>query len=211
MLRRGRHIEAVAHAESAASDPTLEFRALSIAGSAAHLASREEDALALYRRAEAVASTESEGRDAYWGRLVCLIDLESPTSESALTELSEGISLGEPREFVRAAGHLLYFQLRQGSLDLDEADIAREACQRYGPTRRVVVPQCLCDVLALVGRYDDALEAAGLLYETAERYRLDFALPYAFCVSAMAHSGARRWRDAERSRTLGSIAVARKR
>ena len=39
MLRHGRHVEAVAHAESAADDPSLKFRALSVAGCAAHLAS----------------------------------------------------------------------------------------------------------------------------------------------------------------------------
>ncbi len=61
MLRHGRHVEAVSYAESAAAaDRDLEFRALSVAGRAAHLASREEDALALYDRAEAAASTEQK-------------------------------------------------------------------------------------------------------------------------------------------------------
>ncbi len=56
MLRDGRHIEAIAHAErAAAGDSELEFRALAVAGRAAHLASREEQALALYERAEAAA------------------------------------------------------------------------------------------------------------------------------------------------------------
>ena len=197
-LRRGRHVEAVAHAESAASDPALEFRALSLAGCAAHLASREDDALALYQRAEAAASSESEVRDTKWGRLVCLIDLERPTSESALNELSRGVSLGDARELVRAAGHGLYFQLRQGALNLDDADIARQAMPAVSDPRvRSSFLSAYANALALVGRYDDALEAAVLLYETAERYRFDFALPYAFCVSAMAHSGARRWLDAE--------------
>ncbi len=70
LLRNGRHVEAVAHAEAAAvGEPALEFRALSVAGRAAHLASREEDALALYQRAEAAASSEAEVRDAKWGQL----------------------------------------------------------------------------------------------------------------------------------------------
>ncbi len=70
MLRNGRHVEAVAHAEAAAvGDPALEFRALSVAGRAAHLASREEDALALYLRAEAAAASDAEVRDAKWGQL----------------------------------------------------------------------------------------------------------------------------------------------
>ncbi len=60
-LRYGRHMEARAFAEAAAGEESeLVFRALSVAGRAAHLASREEDALELYRRAEAAASTDAE-------------------------------------------------------------------------------------------------------------------------------------------------------
>ena len=198
MLRHGRHVEAVAHAESAACDSALEFRALSVAGCAAHLASREEDALALYQRAEGAASSESEVRDTKWGRLVCLIDLELPTSEDALHELSQGVTLGDARELVRAAGHGLYFQLRQGALNLDDGDVARQVMPAVSDPRiKSSFLSAYANALALVARYDDALEAAVLLYETAARYRFDFALPYAFSVSAMAHSGARRWLDAE--------------
>ena len=57
--------------------PTLAFRSLYVAGRAAHLASREEDALELYRRAEAAAATESERRDARWGQLMCAVELET--------------------------------------------------------------------------------------------------------------------------------------
>ena len=96
MLRDGRHVEAVAHAEAAAArEPALEFRALSVAGRAAHLASREEDALALYQRAEAAASSDAEIRDAKWGQLACLIDLERPNSEAMLVELSSRRGLRE--------------------------------------------------------------------------------------------------------------------
>ena len=124
-LRLGRRIEAMSNAQAAAErDPRLAYRAMSIAGTAAHLASREEDALAFFARAEAAAATESERRDASWGELRCLIDLEDSGAHAALARLSEGISLGQPREFVRAAAHLLYLQTRQGSLDLEHADIA---------------------------------------------------------------------------------------
>jgi ATP/maltotriose-dependent transcriptional regulator MalT len=87
-LRYGRHVEAIAHAEAAASGGSeLAFRALSIAGRAAHLASREEDALELYRRAESAAATDSEQRDARWGQLLCAIELEMPEAEGWLREL----------------------------------------------------------------------------------------------------------------------------
>ena len=62
-LRHGRHAVAQAHAEvAAASDESaLRFRSLIVAGRAAHLASREEDALELFRRAEAAARARSSG------------------------------------------------------------------------------------------------------------------------------------------------------
>ena len=106
MLRDGRHIEAIAHAERAAvGDLTLEFRALAVGGRAAHLASREEQALALYERAEAAATSNAEVRDARWGQLVCMIDLELPACQAAYAELSKEVGFADPREFVRAAGH----------------------------------------------------------------------------------------------------------
>ena len=78
-VRYGRHVEAIAHGEGAATlDSDTAFRALSIAGRAAHLASREDEALELYRRAEAAAATESEQRDARWGQLCAQSSSKSP-------------------------------------------------------------------------------------------------------------------------------------
>jgi DNA-binding CsgD family transcriptional regulator len=199
MLRQGRHVEAVAHAESAAlGDSQFEFRALALAGRAAHLASREEYALALYERAEKAATSERELRDARWGQLGCMIDLELPSSEAALLELSEGVNFGDPREVVRAAAQGLYFQLRQGALDLDDADIASQVLATVvDPLVRSSFLSGYGIALALTARYEEALAAADALQLTAEQFRLDFALPYALCAAAMAHTGSRRWRDAE--------------
>jgi ATP/maltotriose-dependent transcriptional regulator MalT len=202
MLRQGRHVEAIAHAESAAADSQLEFRALSVAGRAAHLASREEYALGLYERAEKAASSERELRDAKSGQLGCLIDLELPSSEAALRELAAGVNFGDPRELVRAAGQGLYFQLRQGALDLDEADIASQVLETVGdPLVRSSFLSAYASALALTARYEEALAAAIALRLIAEQFRFDFAVPYALCAAAMSHTGSRRWRDAEHAAT----------
>jgi DNA-binding NarL/FixJ family response regulator len=198
MLRYGRHVEAMSRAESAAADPELEFRALSVAGRAAHLASREADALALYERAEAAASTDAQKRDARWGQLMCLIDLEVPTAEAMLLQLSEGVGFAEPRAMVQAAANRLYLQLRQGGLDLDEAEVAGQLLPAVGDP--LVTSSFLSGyaiALGLAARYDDALNAAEELEFTAERYRLDFALNYSWCAAAIAHAGSRRWLESE--------------
>lgn len=201
MLRHGRHVEAMGYAEAAAGDDReLAFRALSLAGRAAHLASREEDALDLYRRAEEAAGTDGERRDAKWGQLGCLIDLELPSAHPTLGELCEGVTFADPREVVRAANHRLYFQLRLGALELDEADLAFRLLS--------VIDDALVEssflsgysiALALSSRYRDAARAAAALLAVAEQYRLDFAAPYARCALAMSHSGLRQWTEAERA------------
>jgi DNA-binding NarL/FixJ family response regulator len=198
MLRDGRHIEAIAHAEAAAADTTLRFRALSVAGRAAHLASREVEALSIYERAEAAAASDAELRDAKWGQLVCMIDLELPTAAAAFAELSEGVGFGDPRELVRAAGHGVYLHMNQGSLDLEEADVAHQLLPAVNdPLVCSSFLSAYANALVLAARYDDALAAASELSEIAERCRFDFALTYGLAGAAMAHSGLRRWRKAE--------------
>ncbi len=105
-LRRGRHAEAQAFAEVAASadDPGSTFRALSVAGRAAHLASREEEALELFRRAENAATSEPEGRDALWGQLLCALELELPDTGRTLQALRADVALADPREVVQSRG-----------------------------------------------------------------------------------------------------------
>ena len=199
MLRDGRHIEAIAHAERAAvGDPELEFRSLAVGGRAAHLASREEQALALYERAEASATSNAEVRDARWGQLVCMIDLELPAYQAAYAELSKEVSFADPREFVRAAGHGLSFQIRQGELNLDQADLASQLLPAVtDPLVRSSFLSGYASVLALASRYADGLKASASLLQVAEQYRLDFALPYAFLTASMARAGLRQWDEAE--------------
>ena len=200
MLRTGRHLEAVAYAEGAASDESIAFRALSVAGRAAHLASREEMALEFFRRAEGKATTDAELRDAKWGQLTCAIDLELSGAPAALDELSLGVSLGDVREVVRMATHRVYLQLRTGELELDEGDTA---LQLLDATDDPIVEASFLSgyaiALALAARYDDAATAAERLLANAERYRLDFAAPYALCALAMARAGRRQWGTAEKA------------
>ena len=198
LLRHGRHLEAIAHAESAAATSGGHvFRALSVGGRAAHLASREEDALELYRLAERAASTETERRDAMWGQLNCLIDLEVPDALPALERLSADVSLADPRERIRASGHRVFLQLRLGSINLEEADTIR--CLIPVTHDPIVVSSFLSAYawsLGLSARYDEALTAGEDLLAVAERYRLGFARPYGMYASALACTGRRRWQRA---------------
>ena len=198
-LRYGRHVEAMAHAEAAAGkDSELAFRALYVAGRAAHLASREEDALELYRRAEAAASTEGQRRDARWGQLMCAVELELPDAGESLRALNAGVHLGDVREVVRSATCGLNYQAKHGALDLTDADAAAELAGDVSDPLLVSSFQSTYSVaLGLVARYEEALEAANAFLATIERYRLDFARPYALCAAALASAGLRRWDPAD--------------
>jgi ATP/maltotriose-dependent transcriptional regulator MalT len=200
-LRLGRHIEAMAHAEGAAAqDPRLAYRALSLAGRAAHLSSREERALDLYRQAERSASSDEERRDAMWGQLMCLVDLEDPSATGLLIDLSQGVSLATPREYVRAAAHRTYLQLRVGPLNLDEADDAFQLLPTVSDALvRSSFLSAYAIALGLVGRYGDASAAARELLSIAESHRFSFAIPYGLCASAIAYSGLREWERAEKA------------
>jgi DNA-binding NarL/FixJ family response regulator len=99
---------------------------------------------------------------------------------------------------VRAADQGLYFQLRQGALDLDDADIASQVLATVGdPLVKSSFLSAYANALALTARYEEALVAAEALQLTAEQFRFDFALPYGLCAAAMAHTGSRRWQEAE--------------
>ena len=156
-LRDGHLLEATAYAEMAAVSPELAFRALCIAGRAAHLASREEAGLELFHRAEEVAASRGSAADAKWGQLACSIDLEHPDAAEALDELSAGVSFADVREVVRMATHRMYLQLRTGSLQLDEADTAWQVIDAVRDP--IVVTSFLSAysiALALSARYSDA-------------------------------------------------------
>jgi ATP/maltotriose-dependent transcriptional regulator MalT len=194
-LRRGRFTEAQTSAEAAAlRNPDLAYRALHIAARAAHLASREEEALEFYELAESAATTDSETREAVWGRLMCLIDLEREQAAELLEQLSSAMIRSNPLDVIRCAGVRLTYQLRLGELNLAEADRANELIESLpDPLARTSFECNYAWALALAARYPDAVVVAGSAIERARRLRLDFALPYALCVSAMANAGLRQW------------------
>jgi ATP/maltotriose-dependent transcriptional regulator MalT len=211
MLRRGRHLEAVSHARSASSDGHLAFRALSVAGRAAHLASHEEAALDFWRAAEGAAPSDAQRRDARWSQLTCLIDLERPEALTVLSQLSADVAFGDARELVRMATHDVYLGLRSGALRLDQADGVRQMVELVGdPIVETGFLSGYSIALALAARYVEAEEIAIELHAKADRYRLDFALPYSKCALAMALAGQRQWaRAAEAANEALTLASAR--
>jgi ATP/maltotriose-dependent transcriptional regulator MalT len=202
-LRQGEHLAAQTLAESVLRDVSdrrdLAFRALMTAAEAAHVAAREDVALSLFRRAQAVAGRQRQAREALWGQLMCMTELESGDARSVLDELTPGVRSDDPRELVRAAGRRLGLELKLGSIkSLDEA---RESNQLVAHVNDPLVRasfRCVFAVaLNLDGDYELALDISERMVADAERHRLDFALPYGFAAAAGAHAGLRRYVDAD--------------
>jgi ATP/maltotriose-dependent transcriptional regulator MalT len=208
-VRRGRFAEAQAHAEAAAEGGSdLSFRALSVAGRAAHLASREEEGRRLYERAEGAAASESERRDALWGQLMCAVELELTEAHDSYRALRADVKYSDPREVVRAAAYGLNYELKLGTLDLAEADRAVELVGALSDGLAVSSFQSVYSVaLGLSARYTESLQVAEEFLATAREYRLDFAVPYALSSMALASAGLRQWATAE-SALDEAIAIA---
>jgi ATP/maltotriose-dependent transcriptional regulator MalT len=211
-LRYGRHVEAQTFGEAAASveGSDLRFRAVAVAGRAAHLASREEEALELYRRAEAAATTEAERRDALWGQLYCAVELELSEAASALDMLTNGVRPSDPREVVRAATGALCYQTRLGGgLDLSQADRAWQLLDSVDdPLVKSAFLSIYASSLGLCGLYKRTMDVARALLTMTQRYRLDFAVPYALWAEAVAQTGMRRW-SAAHQRLAEAVKAAR--
>ena len=198
-LRQGQLSEAQLHAEVAAEgDTELKFRALYVAGRAAHIASREEEALELYRRAETLAPNHVARRDALWGQLICAIDLELPEAATRMSHLAKGVSRFNTREVIQCATCELGYQSKFGRGDLARADAVNELLPTVADPLVVSSFQSVYSfALGAAARYDDALKVSEQFHAITTRYRLDFAIPYALASLAIASAGLRRWQQAE--------------
>ena len=198
-LRHGRLSEAQVHAEVAAQDDSeLKFRALYVGGRAAHIASREEEALELYRRAESAATTHVARRDALWGQLICATELELPEATEMMRTLAGSVSRTDPREVLQCTIYEVGYRSKFGHLELADADAAYELLSAVDdPLIVSAVQSVYSSLLGLAARYDDALRVSKEFLATINRYRLDFAIPYALSSAATASAGLRRWAQAE--------------
>ena len=91
----------------------------------------------------------------------------------------------------------LMYQIRMATIELGDADVAAELLNVVkDPLTESAFQSVYSSTLALSARYDEALAAADAMATCAEKYRLEFAVPYACIAAAMAHAGLRRFKHA---------------
>ena len=199
-LRQGRHLAAQAIAEHVCRDAQPPaFRALMIAGKAAHVGSREREAVRLFGNAQKAASSDDERRQAKWGALPATIDLELDLAYGLLNELKS--SAGEDldvTESVQQADKGLLLGMRFGSMpSLVAAKRVYELVPAVpDPFLRCSFGSMFSCALNLAAEYRRALDVASAMTEEAARFRVEFARPYGLLMGAAALAGLRRFSEA---------------
>jgi len=212
-LRAGFYIQSeMLGAEVAAdlSDRSGRTWALFIAGRAAHLAGREEQAVLYYREARQSAATEADQREADWGELTAAIDLELPEAPALLEKLrnSEQASASDR---VEVASRSLMLGARFGSLSaLDES---RDVLQLLPLVRDPVVRSSFRNTYAyasaIAGDYGEALGTLEQLEREAVSQRITFVLPYVSCARAVALAAQRSFDAAQNELSSAAIEARR--
>ena len=195
-FREARYYESEALAALAASDlaaePHLAARANFVAGRAANLASRETQARSYYEQARALAQDVKHVRQAAFGELVAMIELEDPRAEDVLTALSDESRL-EPAEQVILADRKVAYETRFGApVDIQSGRAARQLLRFVAdPVARTSFRNVFGYALAATAHFDEATELTDEQLQDVERCRLDFVIPYALANHALVASGRR--------------------
>jgi LuxR family maltose regulon positive regulatory protein len=200
-LRHGRHTSAETRAMQAirkGSSADSEFRAVEVAARAAHVGSREDEALELYRRALELASDPRRRRKALWGLVVCAGALELDEAHELMSELEADTAGSGPTELVRLVDRQLSLGLRFGYVKhLDEARRVAELVPLVDdPFYRCSFRSMYSWALTLTCFYAEASQQAKLLLDDARDYRVDVAIPHAQALHGYAAAGLRRFGEA---------------
>jgi ATP/maltotriose-dependent transcriptional regulator MalT len=191
-------------AGSIPEDHVLSSRVYLRAGQLAHLDDRQHDALTLLTAAKAHARNPVELRRALWSRFVTLTDLEErDEAEVALLELEEMQPL-DVDDLMRASQGRLQFAMRWGGLTnalhalvgaIDLVDLSTDPIVRTG------FLQTYGTALSLAARYAESSQIAERQTVEAQRFGLEWVLPHALEMRAIADFGLRHFEEALRSLT----------
>jgi len=181
-----------------------------IAGRAAHLAGREQQAVDHYREARRSALNEADRREADWGELTGAIDLELPEAAALLERLRDS-EQATATDRIEVASRSLMLGARFGSLAALEE--ARDALQLLplvrDPVARSSFRNTYAYAAAIAGEYDDALTMLEELERDAESQRLKFALPYVSCARAVVFAAQRSFDAAKNELSMAKIEARR--
>jgi LuxR family maltose regulon positive regulatory protein len=195
-------------ARSIPKEEPLASRVYLRAAQMAHLDDRQQEALELLTAATDQARSPQDLRNALWSRFLTLCDLERrDEAEAALRDVEELPPLTSD-DLLRANHGRLQFAIRWGPLveTLDSVVGSVELVdQSTDPLVRTGFLQSYGSALGLVARYKESRRIADWQLHEAERYRLEWVVPHALEMRAIAQTGRREFDGA-----LKSLARARR-
>ncbi len=200
-LRHGLHTaaEAVAlRAAESSSRAEVKYRALELAARAAHVGSREEEALNLYRKAAVVAPDNRRHRRAMWGQVMCAAALELVEAHELMSDLVSSSTGYDPTESVRLVDKQLSVGFRFGYVRhlKDARRVAELVPSVEDPYARCSFRSMYSWALALGCFYRESNQQAQLLLEDAIGYRVDVAVSHARAILGYSFAGLRRFDEA---------------
>ena len=204
----GAGVEAAQLADAIPADDPLASRIYLRAGQVADLDDRLDEALQFFTESKNVARTPRDLRRALWSRFVTLTDLERHAeSADALRELNELSPLGVD-DLLRASQGQLHFAIRWGGVSqaLERLPQALELVESStDPIVRTGFLQTYGTGLGQAARYHDADRVAKRQIQEAQRFKLEWVLPHALEMQALARIGLRNFDGA-----LKTLAQARR-
>jgi LuxR family maltose regulon positive regulatory protein len=169
-------------------------RAFYLAGASAHMDFHNERAKAHFEQALETAATTADKREAVWGELTVSLDLDLP-DVAELLDCIIGLDDGSADSEVRLALARYITAIRSGGRLRDIIEIF-DSAEHLLP--RIVEPHMVSSfrtirayLLALSGRYFDALAEATRSERYAKDVRLPFVVGYARRVRAISELGLR--------------------
>jgi DNA-binding NarL/FixJ family response regulator len=199
-LAQGRFFANRAYCNLPANDNRA-FRTLCVSGLVEHLADDHARARAYYEKAENIARTPAEVREALWGQFTVAFHLEDEKCQSILQRFESVADEQTPDDLLRLAnGRFRTACLAHTSL--------RDVLADLSATARLVEfassPHVICgffvvwaQCLMLTAQYSAAIETVRAGEQAANQYGLRFALPYFLGARGFALFGLRRFADAE--------------
>ncbi len=196
-FRKGVHRRAEILASRAAArfgdEHPYTSRAFSLAGLSAHLEYQHELARSHFRMAREISQTAEARATAISGQFTTAVMTGEANAAVLLDELSNA-SDSSPLSEVRLALARANFSFRHRTLNgvLDWLERAGQVLSKvHEPTTVASYYTTLAYVLALLGRYEDALSTVRDGEGYADRERLDFAKPFLTRTAAVASLGLR--------------------
>jgi LuxR family transcriptional regulator, maltose regulon positive regulatory protein len=178
-------------ADRLGQDHALLARALTIAGTSAHLVDDDERAIEYHARARTAARTVADTVDALAAQMNCAVCLERPEAKELLAELKAVVDESPAAQLRVIQGEMFVSLLGEYEpMVARRAELGRQLLKNVtDPLARTSFLNCWAYWHLLRAEYEEARKVGQAFVDEAESLRLQFALPHAHVNAGAAELG----------------------